>query len=204
MAGSEVLIRGRVHTYRPQSSKVFVILRQSGCTVQCVAEQSNVGVNMIKYLKQLSYESFVDVIGVVVVPKDPVKGTTQKVEIQVRKVYYVNRALERLPLGVEDAARSEADIEKSLETGTPAVRVNQDTRLNNRVVDIRTPANQAIVSIGCQFENFFRGNLLSMGFVSIHTPKLLAGSSEGGYAVFRLDYKGQPACLADVRSFRGS
>ena len=79
MAGSEVLIRGRVHTYRPQSSKVFVILRQSGCTVQCVAEQSNVGVNMIKYLKQLSYESFVDVIGVVVVPKDPVKGTTQKV-----------------------------------------------------------------------------------------------------------------------------
>ncbi|KAF3497084.1 hypothetical protein DY000_02056110 [Brassica cretica] len=196
MAGSEVLIRGRVHTYRPQSSKVFVILRQSGCTVQCVAKQSNVGVNMIKYLKQLSYESFVDVIGVVVVPKDPVKGTTQKVEIQVRKVYCVNRALERLPLGVEDAARSEADIEKSLETGTPAVRVNQDTRLNNRVVDIRTPANQAIVSIGCQFENFFRGKLLSMGFVSIHTPKLLAGSSEGGSAVFRLDYKGQPACLA--------
>ena len=38
-----------------------------------------------------------------------------QVEIQVRKVYYVNRALERLPLGVEDAARSEADIEKSLE-----------------------------------------------------------------------------------------
>ncbi|CAN6897725.1 unnamed protein product [Brassica oleracea] len=114
MAGSEVLIRGRVHTYRPQSSKVFVILRQSGCTVQCVAEQSNVGVNMIKYLKQLSYESFVDVIGVVVVPKDPVKGTTQKVEIQVRKVYYVNRALARLPLGVEDAARSEADILKNL------------------------------------------------------------------------------------------
>ncbi|KAG2329080.1 hypothetical protein Bca52824_000260 [Brassica carinata] len=35
-----------------------------------------------------------------------------------------------------------------------------------------------------------------MGFVSIHTPKLMAGSSEGGSAVFKLDYKGQPACLA--------
>lgn len=42
----------------------------------------------------------------------------------------------------------------------------------------------------------FRQFLLSEGFVEIHTPKLIAGSSEGGAAVFRLDYKGQPACLA--------
>ncbi|XLU94947.1 hypothetical protein S245_009299, partial [Arachis hypogaea] len=32
-------------------------------------------------------------------------------------------------------------------------------------------------------------------FVEIHTPKLIAGSSEGGAAVFRLGYKGHPACL---------
>lgn len=30
----------------------------------------------------------------------------------------------------------------------------------------------------------------------IHTPKLIAGASEGGAAVFMLDYMGQPACLA--------
>ncbi|EFH67394.1 hypothetical protein ARALYDRAFT_891103 [Arabidopsis lyrata subsp. lyrata] len=41
-----------------------------------------------------------------------------------------------------------------------------------------------------------RENLLSKDFVNIHTPKLLAGSSEGGSAVFRLEYQGQPACLA--------
>jgi len=38
--------------------------------------------------------------------------------------------------------------------------------------------------------------LLSEGFVGIHTPKLIGGSSEGGAAVFKLDYNGQPACLA--------
>ncbi|KAJ0241548.1 hypothetical protein HA466_0209710 [Hirschfeldia incana] len=119
-----------------------------------------------------------------------------QVEIQVRKVYCIDRALAILPLRVEDAARSEADIEKSLESGRPAVRVNQDTRLNNRYVDIRTPANQAIFHIGDELEHLFRGKLRSMGFVGIHTPKILAGSSEGGSAVFRLDYKGQPACLA--------
>ncbi|KAF7148975.1 hypothetical protein RHSIM_Rhsim03G0118000 [Rhododendron simsii] len=36
--------------------------------------------------------------------------------------------------------------------------------------------------------------LLSGGFVGIHTTKLIVGSNEGGSAVFRLDYKGQPAC----------
>ncbi len=42
----------------------------------------------------------------------------------------------------------------------------------------------------------FREFLVSKDFVGIHTPKLICGSSEGGSAVFKLDYKGQPACLA--------
>jgi aspartyl-tRNA synthetase len=42
----------------------------------------------------------------------------------------------------------------------------------------------------------FRQVLLSEGFVGIHTPKLIGGSSEGGAAVFKLDYNGQAACLA--------
>lgn len=34
------------------------------------------------------------------------------------------------------------------------------------------------------------------GFTEIQTPKLVGGASEGGSAVFRLDYFGEPACLA--------
>ncbi len=44
----------------------------------------------------------------------------------------------------------------------------------------------------------FREILLSEGFQEIHTPKLIAGASEGGAAVFRLDYMGRQACLAQV------
>ncbi|KAK8965477.1 hypothetical protein KSP40_PGU009259 [Platanthera guangdongensis] len=33
--------------------------------------------------------------------------------------------------------------------GDKLVRVNQDTRLNNRVLDLRTPANQAIFHLKC-------------------------------------------------------
>lgn len=42
----------------------------------------------------------------------------------------------------------------------------------------------------------FRELLLSEGFQEIHTPKLQGGSSEGGAAVFTLQYFGQPGCLA--------
>ena len=36
------------------------------------------------------------------------------------------------------------------EGGVQYVRVGQDSRLNNRVIDLRTPANQAIFRIQCQ------------------------------------------------------
>ncbi|GAB4858740.1 Aspartate--tRNA ligase 2, cytoplasmic [Ancistrocladus abbreviatus] len=195
----EVLVRGRAQAIRAVSKKMaFVVVRERGCTVQCVLSVSpdKVSQQMVKYATALSRESFVDIEGVVSVPGGPITGATQQVEIQVHKIYCINRAVPTLPINIEDAARSDAEIEKALQAGEQLVRVNQDTRLNFRVLDMRTPANQSIFRIQCQVENMFRQFLLSKGFVGIHTPKLIAGSSEGGAAVFRLDYKGQPACLA--------
>ena len=44
----------------------------------------------------------------------------------------------------------------------------------------------------------FREFLSSKDFVEIEMPKLMAGSSEGGAAVFKLLYHGQPACLTQA------
>ncbi|XP_058222323.1 aspartate--tRNA ligase 2, cytoplasmic-like [Rhododendron vialii] len=194
-----VLVRGRVQTVRAVSKKMaFLIVREKGLTVQCVLSvcPDVVSLGMVKFATGLSRESYVDVEGTVSVPDSPIKGASQQVEIQVRKVYCVSKAVPTLPINIEDAARSEVEIDKALQAGEQLVRVNQDTRLNFRVLDLRTPSNQGIFRIQCQVENIFRQFLLSEGFVGIHTPKLIAGSSEGGSAVFRLDYKGQPACLA--------
>ncbi|KAH1132020.1 hypothetical protein J1N35_003398 [Gossypium stocksii] len=195
----EVLIRGRVHTTRPVSKNMaFVVVRETGFTVQCLVATHEAGVSrqMVKFVAALNRESIIDAIGMVSVPGNPIKGTTQQVEIHVRKLYCVNKAMPTLPINVEDAARSDAEIEAALQAGDKLPRVNQDTRLNFRVLDFRTPANQGIFRIQCQVGTIFRQFLLSEGFVEIHTPKLIAGSSEGGSAVFKLDYKGQPACLA--------
>ncbi|KAI3453947.1 hypothetical protein Pfo_010610 [Paulownia fortunei] len=194
-----VLIRGRAQAIRAVGKKMaFVVVRERGFTVQCVltVAQDVVSPQMVKFATSLSRESIVDIEGVVSVPGQSITGATQQVEIQVRKLYCVNKAVPTLPINIEDAARSEVEIEKALQAGEQLVRVNQDTRLNFRVLDMRTPANQGIFRIQCQVENIFRQFLLSEGFVGIHTPKLIAGSSEGGSAVFKLDYKGTPACLA--------
>ncbi|KAJ4842222.1 Aspartate--tRNA ligase 2, cytoplasmic [Turnera subulata] len=195
----EVLVRGRAQTMRAVGKKMaFVVVRERGFTVQCVvtAKPEAVSPQMVKFVAGLSRESIVDVHGVVSVPGVPIKGASQQVEIQVSKLYCVSRAIPTLPISIEDAARSEQEIEEASQAGEQLVRVNQDTRLNYRVLDIRTPANQGIFRIQSQVGTIFRQFLLSEGFVEIHSPKLIAGSSEGGSAVFKLDYKGHPACLA--------
>ncbi|GAA0146861.1 aminoacyl-tRNA synthetase [Lithospermum erythrorhizon] len=194
-----VLIRGRAHTIRAVGKKMaFLVVREAGFTVQCVVTVAPdlVSPQMVKYANGLSRESVIDVEGVVSVPDVAIKGATQQVEIQVRKLHCVSKAVPTLPINIEDAARSEVEIEKALQAGEQLVRVNQDTRLNYRVLDLRTPANQGIFRVQYQVENIFRKFLKRQGFIGIHSPKIIPGSSEGGAAVFRLDYKGTPACLA--------
>ncbi|KAH9624722.1 hypothetical protein KSS87_015621 [Heliosperma pusillum] len=199
LKGAEVLIGGRVHAVRAVSKKMsFLVVRDTGRSVQCVltVKPGEVSEQMVRFSNSLTRESIVDVFGIVSVPNESIKGTTQQVEIQVSKLYCVSKAVPVLPINVEDAARSDAEIDEALKEGKQLVRVNQDTRLNYRVLDVRTLANQAIFRLQSEVNYKFIEFLRSKGFVGIHTPKLMGGTSEGGAAVFRLDYKGKPACLA--------
>ena len=72
----------------------------------------------------------------------------------------------------------------------------QDMRLNSRWLDLRVPANNAIMRIRSGVSLLFREALLGEGFLEINSPKLIAGESEGGSDVFRTDYFGQSAYLA--------
>uniref|UniRef100_A0A453G925 Uncharacterized protein n=1 Tax=Aegilops tauschii subsp. strangulata TaxID=200361 RepID=A0A453G925_AEGTS len=68
---------------RPVSKKMdFVVLRQSMSTVQCVLVASvdaGVSTQMVHFAASLSKESIVDVEGIVTLPKEPFKATTQQV-----------------------------------------------------------------------------------------------------------------------------
>ncbi|XP_047061798.1 aspartate--tRNA ligase 2, cytoplasmic-like [Lolium rigidum] len=199
-AGRSVLVRGFAERFRPVSNKMtFIVLRKKMSTVQCVLvanADAGVSTQMVRFATSLSRESVIDVEGVVSVPKEPLKSTTQQVEIQVRKVYCISGAIAALPFNLEDAVRSEAEFEKAEQDGEKLVRVLQDTGLNYRVVELRTATNQATFRIQSEVEMIFREYLYSKSFIGVHSPKLISGSSEGGAAVFELQYHGQPACLA--------
>lgn len=199
LAGQKVLVRGRLYTVRGKGKSAFLMIRQRTATVQAVmfADDTTVSKTMVKYACGITKESIVDVEGTVAVPAQPIDSATQKnVELQVLAVHVVSRAAGALPFELVDAARSEAEIASAAEKGEVLVSVSQDIRLDNRVLDLRTPANQAIFKLQHGVCQLFREALLGLDFQEIHTPKLIAGASEGGAAVFRFDYMGRPGCLA--------
>merc|ERR1712086_983895 len=67
--------------------------------------------------------------------------------------------------------------------------VKQDIRLNNRIIDLRVPTNQAIFKLQSGVCRLYREFMLKNGFMEIHTPKLIGGASEGGANVFALKFR---------------
>ena len=195
----KVWLRGRVHNVRAKGSQCFLVLRQGSFdTVQAVVfkdkENPEASKRFLKWLGELPLESIVELEGTVVAA-DVKACSRSDLEISLSRCYCVSRS-EVLPFLLEDAARPEAEVEASQDTDRPFPRLGQELRLNNRWVDLRVPANNAIMRIQSGVCQLFREFLYSEGFVEIHTPKLIAGESEGGAGVFRTDYFGRDACLA--------
>jgi dTMP kinase len=191
-----VWLRARVQTVRKQGGKLtFLVLRDELATVQAVVAASP---EMARFSGALTKESVVDVYGRITVPPEPLRGCSQSnVEIAVDRIYCVSRA-EALPLQIEDLSRSEKD----LAANPKAIRVLLETRLSNRVVDLRTRANQGILRIQSAVCQLFKAYLLEeKKFIEIHTPKLLATASEGGSSVFQLKYFDRFAYLAQSPQF---
>lgn len=91
---------------------------------------------------------------------------------------------------------SEKTEEESKDGKEKLAVVKQDTRLNNRVIDLRVVTNQAIFRLQSAVCQIYREFLLSRDFVEIHSPKMIGGTSEGGANVFRFKYFDRDACLA--------
>lgn len=114
--------------------------------------------------------------------------TQEDVEVQIKKIFVISKSDARLPLQIEDASRPETD--------EALAHVNQDTKLDNRIIDLRTTTNQAIYKLQAAVCRFFREHLYSNGFNEIHTPKIISAASEGGANVFRVSYFKGSAYLA--------
>ncbi|HET8910307.1 MAG TPA: aspartate--tRNA(Asn) ligase [Ktedonobacteraceae bacterium] len=68
--------------------------------------------------------------------------------------------------------------------------------LDHAPIANRYPARRAIFKLSSTVMNSFRQTLSTRNFVEIQTPKLVGAATESGANVFKLDYFGRPAYLA--------
>ncbi|KAF2662957.1 aspartyl-tRNA synthetase-like protein [Lophiostoma macrostomum CBS 122681] len=205
--GKEVIFRARIHHLRKMSSKfVFFVFRQQTATIQGVlVEHSHVSKYMVYWAEHLEAESVVLVRGILQEPKSrqgEVTGASiHDVEISVHHLHVEAAVTEHLPFNVYEAEVTQAEVDEEIaksgnKEGHSRVKIADRTRLSNRVIDLRSTASQGIFRIQSGICNLFRQQLNSEGFIEIHTPKLQGGATESGASVFKVEYFGRGAFLA--------
>ncbi|KAI4472973.1 hypothetical protein M0802_016390 [Mischocyttarus mexicanus] len=127
------------------------------------AVNEQISKQMIKFISNVTKESIIDIEAIVKTVPAVIESCTQKdVEVHIQKIFVISAAKPKLPLQIEDAARVVNEFD---DTGLN-IKVNQDTRLDNRVLDLRTPANQAIFRVEAAVCKLFRDILTTKVIVS--------------------------------------
>ncbi|TDL28307.1 aspartyl-tRNA synthetase [Rickenella mellea] len=192
----KVLLRARVQTLRAQGTKmVFFLFRQRIDTVQglLLVEEGKVSKQMAKWAGNIADETIVLIEGTVKQTQEAVQSATvSDVEIHISQLHIIAEPQMKLAFSVPDASRPDGmeDPEKQFKN------ILLDTRLNNRVIDLRTPTNQAIFKLQAAVSELFRQFLGSNGFTEIHSPKLQGAATESGASVFKVSYFKGSAFLA--------
>ncbi|WP_433751163.1 aspartate--tRNA(Asn) ligase [Falsibacillus pallidus] len=166
-------MKGWVHRVRHLKSVSFVILKDRTGFVQCVLEKQFAGM-------KVENESAIVVKGKAVATGQQKNG----VEVIVDDIHILSKS-EALPFEVN---KKELDA-------------NLDLILNHRVISMRNERTQAIFRIQSAITGAFEEFMRSKGFMQMFTPKLVAQGAEGGANVFKLDYFGKEAFLAQSPQF---
>lgn len=171
---STVTVAGWVEDIRNLGSIAFLILRDKEGTSQITILKKKTP-ELFDQFVSLSRESVISVKGLCKENEKVRNGY----EILPDSLDILSIAETPLPLGVVD--KVEADF---------------DTRLDNRIIDLRKPETQAIFKIRSAVLAAAHEFLRSQHFLEVHTPKIIASSSEGGTDMFRLRYFEKEAFLA--------
>jgi aspartyl-tRNA synthetase len=103
---------------------------------------------------KINNESIVDIYGTVKKLSKPIESCSIKnVEIGITHCYVVSSSKNVLPFQIEDAMNDENKPEEG------KITVALATKLDNRVLDLRLPSNQAIFRIKAAICRFYRGYL---------------------------------------------
>lgn len=172
--GELVTLHGSIYKVRKMSGFSFVILRTARYMVQCVCDRQEV-------LERLQEEDCVELTAEVVKEERAKTG----VELHIAEVKVLSEPIAQMPIVMNQKL-----IEASLEN-----------KLDYRPLTLRNEKERAIFKLQEGLLRGIRRFFQAEGFTEIHSPKIVYAGAEGGANIFKLDYFGRDAYLAQSPQF---
>jgi len=171
--GEKVLIKGWVNNIRSYGKLAFADIRDRSGLIQVVGGSD---------LGDLKIESVVEIEGTVRSRSEKYfndKLFTGKIEIEAEKIIVLAKAQD-LPFDLHQ----------------PDLNLSLPILLDNRALSLRNKKIQDIFKVQATIVETFRSYLTKNDFTEIFIPTIVAGSTEGGSEVFKVDYFDYQAYLA--------
>lgn len=168
------MIRGWLHKKRLFGGLNFLNVRDRGGLTQITVEEKS----EVEKLRGLQVGTVLQITGKVYAEPRAPGGA----ELRDPKITVMVPVEEEPPIELDKPLSHKSD--------------NLDTLLDNRHIGLRNLQEQKIFRIRAGLQRYIRDFLVGNEFVEIQTPKLLAGATEGGAEVFKVDYFGKQAVLA--------
>ena len=175
--GDRVQIAGWVHRVRDLPAVTFLVIRDRSGLAQVVVEDPDERTAA----RGLVAESVVVVSGIVAAMAQAPDG----VEIHGPTIDVLSAATEAPPV----------------ELFRPRLSASLPTVLDHAAITLRHPRRRAVQRLAAASMAGFRATLDDLGFTEIQTPKVVGSATESGANVFRLDWFGRPAFLAQSPQF---
>lgn len=170
LEGKNATLTGWIDGFRQLGKITFVLMGDPDGNYQAVARDE-----LARKIAQVPRQSYVKIWGQVVRGQ----GKTSPFEVKIEGFEVINEADTVLPIDPASKVKSELN-----------------TKINNRPLDLRVPEERAVFLTRAKAMQVIRDFLVGSGFVEVDTPKIIATASEGGAELFKFDYFGRPAYLA--------
>jgi nondiscriminating aspartyl-tRNA synthetase len=172
--GKKITIKGWLHKKRLLGGLTFINIRDRAGIIQILVEQKE----QVEKLRGMQIGTVLKIVGNVV-KDDRAPGGAELHDVSIDVMVPVT---ETPPIEIDKPLDHKAE--------------NLDTLFEYRVIGLRNLQETAIFKIRSDVNRHIRDFLWDKDFTEIQTPKLLAEATEGGAEVFKLDYFGQEATLA--------
>lgn len=177
--GGQATVMGWLHKKRLLGGLNFVSVRDRSGLVQILVEKGD----EVEKLRGLQIGTVLSVKGTVI-KDDRAPGGAEVHDPSITVIVSVN---DEPPIEIDKPLSHKSE--------------HLDTLLDNRAIGLRNMQETALFKTQSAVGNAIREFFLQNECIEMHTPKLLAEATEGGTEVFKLDYFGKEATLAQSPQF---